>query len=770
MSHWRLPPHAWALLAHVPVVLLLFWDVLLQGHVPFFRDLLAFYYPEFVFLSRSAEQGVVWPLWNPLVHAGAPFLISYPIDFVSVHALGPLNALRVDAPAHVLLAMCGASLLARSRGSSPTGAWATGLFYGLSGYLLSCTNLIQLLHAAAWAPWVIAAALRVERVPNARSCGLLAAATALQVSTAAVDIVLLTAVVSLVLLPERPSLRHLRVYAAAALLAALLAAPALIGTPWRMQVTRRALGFDVEEAFGFSASPLVLLEALVPHLFGDVRSFSERGYWGKPFFGNQYPYFMSLYLGPGLLLLATLAGRGRRAAALWLVALLGLLMSLGANGPLAQVELPLMQYFRFPIKFFFLTNLALCLLAGQGVDRVSREPAPVSRLRFLPALIFLLAAAVVSLQPDLPPRLLAGAVPQLSSPAARFVVRVSWPADFFRAGALCLAGAFALQLEPRKRSLAALAVAMDMLAGNLVLHPTARRDFYELLPPLRALVERAKLQGPFRWFALSLNSSKQISFWEQLAVSDVVAYRAARQSMLGSSNVLDGLESVFETETGYAPRDFFLPHELRTVEHFREYFPEVRVGNVRWVLSLKELPPELVTLVEQVPVPGVVEPLRLYEVRSPVPRAFWTPRCEVRPQPRLFEETQRPGFEPEQAVLLESAPGSACDRDAASGPASVAYERPDPHTVRLRVSSPPGFVVVVEGFHDDWKAETAEGPVPLYRAYGRYWALPTPGGEQTFVARFRPRWPAPALALSGLGLAALGLALSLRGRPPDNIR
>lgn len=753
----------WPYLAHVPVVLLLFSGVLFQDLMPFFRDLLGQYYPDYVFLSRSVGQGVLWPLWNPLVHAGSSFLVPYPVDYLSVLLWGPLDALRLDAPGHVLLAMCGASLLGRLRGLESPGVWVTGLIYGLSGYLLSSASLMQLLHAAAWAPWVIAAALRVLRVPDARGCALLGLVLALQVSTVAVDMVLQTALACLFLLPKWPSLRHVRAYVAASLLAALLAAPVLVGTSWRLQGTRRAAGFDAEEALSFSASPLVLLESFVPHLFGDVRTFSDRGYWGKPFFEGQLPYFMSLYLGPGVLLLASLAGFRRGAAALWTLALVGLLMSLGANGPFASAQLVFLQYFRFPIKFFFLANLALCLLAGHGIDRCTREQRRLSGLRFAPALIFLASAGVVSRWPDLPSQLLASLVPELSSPAAKSVVRTSWPGDLFRTGALCLAAAFALQLEARKRSLAAVVVAMDMMAANVVLNPAARRDFYDLLPPLRALVDRAVAEGHFRWFALSLNASRDVRFWDRLAISDVVAYRAARQSMLGTSNVLDGLESAQETEGSYSPRDSFLPYQVRTVERFREYFPEVRLANVRWVLSLKDLPPDLVRLVSQVAIQGLVEPLRFYEVLDPVERAFWTPRCAVVPETEIWFHTRRPGFEVERSVLLDAPPaGVSCDREAPSGPASVAFEQPDPHTVRLRVRSPPGFVVVVQRFHADWKAEGSQGPVPLLRAYARFWALPTPGGEQTFVVRFRPRWPAPALALSVLGLAVVGLALVRR--------
>jgi hypothetical protein len=780
MSSQARPEHAarwierWPYLAHLAVVLFLFWGVLFEGRLPYFRDLLTQYYPDYVFVARAAGEGIAWPLWNPLVHAGAPFLVSYPLELAAVLLFGPGTALRWDAPIHVFVGMCGASLLGRGRGLGTHGAWAVGLFYGLSGFVLSSTNLIQLLHAAAWAPFVIAAVLRVLRVPDARACALLALALAVLVSTLSLDILIQTALACIFLLPRAPDARRCLACAAAAALAALIAAPALVGTSWLMAGTRRALGFDMEESLGFSASPLVLLEALLPHFFGDVRSFSEAGYWGKPFFGGVYPYFMSLYVGPSVLLLACLAGPGRARRALWALVALGVLLSLGKNGPFAAFLPLLLRYSRFPIKFFFLVNLALCLLAGQGVDRIARERARITRLRFAPGALLLLAALALVLWPEWPSRAFSALVPELQGPGALSVVRTQWPAELLRAGALCLGAALALGIAARGALLAALLSGLDLLAANTALHPTARGDFYELAPPVRALVERARALGTYRWFTLSLNAGGDVRFWTASAGSDVVAYRAARQSLLGMSSLLDGLESALEQESAFAPQDSVLPLELRRVERFREYFPDLRLANVRWVLSLHRLPDDRLRAIESVELAGLVAPLRLYELVDPLERAFWVPRCEVAADPgRSYAQARQPGFQPKQAVLLESPPaGTSCDaeasaadstRDGSGASASVRYERLDVHTVRLRVQSPPGFVVVLTRYHRDWRAEGARGALPLQRAYGRYWALATPGGEQTFVVRFRPAWPAPALFLSAIGL---GLFAFLVARPP----
>jgi hypothetical protein len=144
------------------------------------------------------------------------------------------------------------------------------------------------------------------------------------------------------------------------------------------------------------------------------------------------------------------------------------------------------------------------------------------------------------------------------------------------------------------------------------------------------------------------------------------------------------------------------------------------------VLSFHELPDDLVSLRDEIRFEEVVETLRVYELRDPLPRAFFV---------------------------------SSLDGPLRPGPGTVVYEPVDPHTVVLTVSTPPGFVLILDGYHPDWTAEDASGPVPVLRAAGRYRAVPTAGGERQITLRYRPRWRTPAVSFAAFGaLVALGLA------------
>src|SRR5262245_12125328 len=168
-------------LAHLLVVLALFAPLLFEGRMLFHRDVSTVYYPDYVFLARSLAQGV-WPLWNPAADAGAPFFMPYPVTVLLVGAFGPRAALALGPALHVVLAMSGATLLARACGGGRWGAWAAGATLGLSGYVLS-TLLYPVFLASAWAPLIAWAWWRLQDAPSGRRVAVLAALGALQLST-----------------------------------------------------------------------------------------------------------------------------------------------------------------------------------------------------------------------------------------------------------------------------------------------------------------------------------------------------------------------------------------------------------------------------------------------------------------------------------------------------------------------------------------------------------------------------------------------------------
>ena len=748
-------------LAYAALALWTFSGPLFEGRVLYFRDLSIFYYPNYVFLARALAQGV-WPLWNPAADAGAPFLTNaYPLDLLLVRSLGAAGALALGPPLHLLLAMSGGFFLGRRLGMERWGAWTAGACFGLGGYLLSCVNLLPLFQAAALAPWVIGAALALFDRPSGRTIAATAVLAALQLSTIAGEIVTLTWLALPFLRSRPPARRGLLGLGVAALLAALLTAPVLLNARATLSDTQRAAGFDPVHALGYSARVPVLLEALLPRFLGDVHAFTDRGFWGQRFFPEGNPYFLSLYLGPCVLVAVIGAGRHRA----WLLVLLGILLSLGEHGPLSFVS-AMLRFFRAPVKFFFLSALGLSLLAGFGVSR--QVQGHRARLwAMLPGAMLTLGGVLLAFKPTFAAAAFGAWLPELNHPRALQVAQVVWPGRFVVTGLLAMAAGFALTRGGRLARLAPLPLCLDLLIVNVAINPAASRDFYELRPSVKGLVQSAEAEGRYRWFSYGVANASGLTWAPEILRrnTDVWLYYFDRQSLLPRAHVLDGLEGAFDNDrTGMAPRGSTLEVAESRPEFFSTCYTRLRMAGVRWVFSFDPLPGELVTRRGEAPFPELSPPLSLYELRDPLPRAFWVGRAEVETDGRRYAaRVLDPAFPARESVLLSTTPpGGTAPASASSAEGTVRFEQVDPHHVRLSTTGPPGFVVVLVGYHPDWRAAGPSGEWPLLRANGRYWALPTPGGDQQFDVRFAPRWTRPAFLLAGLGAAAC--ALLARGR------
>ena len=712
---------------HVAVAAWTFAPALFLGRVPYLRDISTYFYPNLVFLERSLASGV-FPLWHPGAEAGSPFLLVYPVDVALAALLGARATLAAGPALHTLLGSLGAAALARRLGVTPLAAAVAGLVFALAGATLSFANLVPLHQAAAWAPLVLLAALRCAAAPGPRAAAALAAALALQVSTLAGEIVLQTLAAAVVLLWGRAGRRSAPALAGAAAVAALLSAPAWMGAASMLRETRRGGGFSAAESLAASLAPVELAGIALPRFFGDMHTFSAAGFWGQDVFSGGFPYLLSLYLGVPALAIAALAGRDRA----WILVGAGLALALGAHGPLG-LPLAALAVFRAPVKFAFLATLGVALLVGRGLDR-----AGTGRARFValvPAAALTLLAIALAAAPDRAAAAL-GALPRLAAPEAQAVIRAAWPAAFLASGLLALGAAAAAAHGGRTTPLAGLLVVLDLLLVNGDVNRFAPRGFYDLRPEVRALLAPAREAAPARVFGYGIGNTPGLRFAPEVLRdnSDVWLYFFDRQVLWGRTPVLDGLEGAFdEDRTAWSPPGATLAAGESVPAAFPGVAERLRGANVRWVLSFAPLPAPLASERGTAVVPGVLAPLRLYEVTEALPRAFF-----ARDPSRLV---------PEAAEVTAAADG--------------------PHLLRVRAVSPAGHVVVVSGWDAGWQATRGDGAaVRVGRAGARYLALETPGGEHVFTLRYRPRWWPPALALAALGAVATALALSRRPRAP----
>ncbi len=769
---------AWTAASYLLPILWLFGGALFGGRLPYFRDLSSQYAPDYAFLHHSLLDGV-WPLWYPFADGGGPCVFGYPVELLLVGLGGSRWALAVGPPLHLFLAMLGCAQLARALGARSVGAWLAGAVYGLAGFPLSCVNLLQLLHGLAWAPWVLLAFRRLLEAPSPRRSAALGLVAALQLSTLSGEIALQTGLAGLFLIPGRAwseGGRRLAYLAGAGLLALLAAAPVLCGLLTLLAGSARAAGFPAERALAYSASPVVLAESVLPRLFGDVHAFSDQGFWGQPFYAQGYPYLLSLYLGPVVLLIALRAGRSR----LWVLALLGLVLSMGAYGPFARLLPLLLAPFRFPVKFFFLASLAVALLASRGLDRAAAGPVARRHAPWLlaPGLVLLVLTGVAAFDAGAVGRALAEGMPGDAVARAVDVARTTWPPAWLATGLLGLATGVLLLRGGRAAGPAGLLAVLDLLTVNVGLNPLTEPSFYALRPEVKALLDAASREGTYRWFSYGVADTPGLEWRPEVARrgSDVWLYYLDRQALLPRTHVLEGLEGVFDADrTGWAPEGSTLPEAERRPALFALHRRRLVQANVRWVLSFQELAPEMARLRSAAALPEVRAPLHLYELADALPRAFWVPAARVvGDREAIRSELARPDLDVRSLVLLESGAGKDCAAGEAPVAPTVSYARIDAHTVRLRLTGPRpacGHLVVLDFYHPSWQAGGPEGPLPILRGDGRSWAIPLDGPRSEVTVVYSPPWRAPALAMSLLGVViAVTLLFRRSGSKLDRIR
>jgi hypothetical protein len=397
----------------VAVVLVVYADPLFTGRVFFYRDL-GITGPILAEARIGGERDTILPLWTHAVSNGRPLLAN-----PSYALLAPFNVLYwvlPFAPAfnlflvlHVALAGCAMICLARRLGCSGPAAFTAGAAYALGGGLVSALTLYWTVVAAAWAPFVIAAAVVAVRTATPRHVALVAIAMAMQAFGGQPEPIAATILVGVAAswmcaagsIGRRARL-VLVTWAAGILGGLALAAPQLLPSALHARTTLRALGFTTAGLLYNSLHPLRALWLFVPGLGGNpVEAREPGGFPGAAWLDGRTPYLLSIYLGIVAVALAVAAvaltrqGSPSRSLVRTLagLALLAVVLAMGRHlpGVAALLEaLPFPIPFRYPEKVLYVTFLAIPPLAAFGIDALGASRVP--RLGVL-----LAAAAVLDL-------------------------------------------------------------------------------------------------------------------------------------------------------------------------------------------------------------------------------------------------------------------------------------------------------------------------------------------------------------------------------------
>jgi hypothetical protein len=733
----------------------------------YFRDFTVTFYPLRVFAAREWQAGR-WPLWNPFIHEGSFALpILYPPDLLHVLWSGPAGVSWL-LTLHLPLAALAAFALARELGGGRLGAFVTAVAYSAGGLALSSLNLYVYLQTMAWAPLVVLS-LRRAAARGGRWVPAAAAVTAVSLTTLALEFVAQAVLLGLAIAAlESPRRRTVgRLLAAVSLGTGLAFVPIAIILGFLGETVRGA-GFESGVALGNELHPVVLLQVLVPNLFGPLAAPAEV-YWGGPFFTKGFPYFLSLYLGPLVVALAA-AGTGGRAprwrAVLLVAGLLGLWFALGSRGGLATLlnELPFFSWFRFPVKAVFWPYLAAALLAGRGADRLRGGEgwglfaAGVTAAMTLAISVAGATAAAgdrIGRLVALPPALAAVAMPSVS--------RDAWIAGLVAGIGLLVVGAVRLsKLDPHRAALLLASCAtLDLVRAGWGMNPQVTPRFFESVPELQAL-GLARLDGG-RVFTYGVDWSPAFrEFLSRPAPSKGLwSFFVTRQILSPYANIFDRVElGPSKDLTSFVPRPLELLPEDYQPAAVATILSRLRQASVTRVLSLDALEHPDLHPIARIPAgpPGL--DIHAYRIES-WPRMYVA--CRIVPAAdaaAAYGMSLAPDFDPRTDVALEGGGVADCRqgtaRQVSALPMRESYEV---------AGDGAGYLVVRASYARGWHATLDGRPVPVVRANGKHRAVGVPAGPH----RVELSYVAPGRTL-GLAVMGLSLVLTLAGWVAGNPR
>jgi hypothetical protein len=750
------------------VTLLLFRSFVFSGDMLLGQDTLSLGYMAREFFAQALRQGT-FPLWNPVILGGTPFLDSlaggdslYPTS-VLLLLMEPHRALGWKLVLHVFLAGLFTYGWIRALGRSQAAAFLCGLAYLLAPFMVTLVypGHDGKLFVTALTPLLFWATERALTGGSLRVFAGMALVIALVLFTThfqqgyflfgAVGIYAAVRVILLWregLAPGQAGARF-ALFLAFSLVGAGVGAiqllPAVGYVTEHSRRTATTVQASPEESVAYSSSwslhPEEVASMVVPEFAGNNAggaSWASGTYWGRnPFKLNHE------YAGLVVLLLAALAFFGASSRGIRLTFLgiggVALLYALGTHTPVWRIfyeVVPGISLFRAPSIAAFLFGFAAVTLMAFGIDRVlelgrpgeGKGDAGVRRvdLFFLSAVGVLLlgtllssAGALTSAWTSVLGPALDGSREQALARAEPFIARGFLVATLLTAGLGGLVWAFRLGKASGNVLVAGLGLLLvvDLARVNDPFIQTL--DFRQWAAPdpnVRHLVERMGDQEPFRVFSMG----GQFGLGQDVKPGMFGLELAAGHH----PNDLARYRDLIGMEGSGIPANFF------HLEAGSLNLQILSILNVRYVIwpvhQFGGLPDGEVVMATTL---GGDRPFEaVYEIPT-LPRARLVGEAVILPEEGTVSFLLSPGFRPDQEVVLNEEPPIQLPGGAVEG--EVLWLERGPNRLKLQVrTQEPALLVLSENWYPAWKARVGGEEVPVLRANHTLRAVPVGPGEE----------------------------------------
>jgi hypothetical protein len=477
---------------------------------------------------------------------------------------------------------------------------------------------------------------------------------------------------------------------------------------------------DYTKIMTHSFWPLRLLTLLSPDFFGNP---AQNNFWG---YNNYWENAAYIGLIPLLLALYAIWNRLRRRPTqgpigfLTITVIVSLVLAFGWFTPIYPYlfnTVPGFDLFQGPARWLIVTIMALCALAGFGmqhlIDRgISRKAT---------ARLILLGLAL-----------------SLAGLAASFVlkgrVETFGPATLRLGAVLVLAGwLFRSDLRKPKWIVAFVSVvSLDLIAAHFALNPTLLPEIYRAENPTAQAIESDGSIGRVFTFA---QDEEQIKFDKYLAhetpegqrqfdgfgPNDLVYWLGERAALLPNAAMIDRVPSANNFDSLIVGRYQALLDRVENLP-LDQALPFLSQMHVGYIVSPGELNLPIVTRTPDV---------TAYRNDHVLPRAWIAPA-----QSDLHSVS---------TIMPNSAVESLTD----SG-----------NAVTIRAASPQaGWLILSDTFYPGWQAAIDGSPVEIQIANEAFRAIAFPAGEHTIEFRYEPRSTLIGLIVSLISLAVIAVGL-----------
>lgn len=355
------------------LISIFFFRQLWLGEVIYCCDNLTINLPARVFLIESLRRGE-FPLWNPYILSGSPFLADLNLSLLSPFNLlyfffSPFRALTWNIILSFVLALWGIMVFGKKIKLSQFASLLSAVIYTFSGTMVVYTNNLPMLQVAALLPWAAYACISFFEKPRLKSYLVLVAVLVLQLVAGHPQLTyyswLFLGVYILFWAPPPLLKKLIMIILVWSMVAVLAAVQIMPFTELAKFSTRQNLGFSY--ASFDSLEPLALVRLILPNIVGNLRSGLV---WAQG--GSVYGYLGLISL---IFVLAAFFSGRPWVKFLWLAALGAFILALGKFTPVFYFfykTLPGLGSFRSPQHFLLLYTFSLALVAGFGADFLAK--------------------------------------------------------------------------------------------------------------------------------------------------------------------------------------------------------------------------------------------------------------------------------------------------------------------------------------------------------------------------------------------------------------